>query len=346
MIGYVLRRLLWAVVLVFAMSLMTFVIFFIVPPEEQLVRRGPASIELSLRDAYDLGNLSVPAEYAEWVWTIASTRSLGESFADGVPVNDTLARAIPVTASLVAGGVLLFLLVAVPVGVVSALRPRSLVDRLAMVLVLIGISAHPAWIGLVLSYFFGFKWSVTPIGGYCDFVNPSSDCGGAVQWAHHLVLPWATFAILFAALYARMIRATILETLDEDYVRTARAKGATPARTLRAHVARNALFPIVTMLGMDVGLAFGGTVFVESVYGLPGVGRTALSAMARRDLPVLLGVVLFVTTVIAIMNLIVDVVCGWLDPRVRAATVRGRAMRVGPARFEARRGAVGTASTP
>ena len=176
MIGYVVRRLLWAVVLVLAMSLMTFVIFFVVAPEGTLVRRGPGSTEISLRDAYDLGNLPLPAEYAEWVWTVLSQRSLGVSFADGIPVNDVLARAIPVTGSLVTGGVLLFLLMAIPIGVVSALRPRSLVDRLGMVFVLMGISAHQAWTGLVLSYFFGFKWSITPIGGYCDFFNPSSEC--------------------------------------------------------------------------------------------------------------------------------------------------------------------------
>ena len=346
MFGYLVRRAFWALVLVLAMSLVTFVIFFVVAPEGTLVRRGPGSTEISLRDAYELGNLPVPAEYAQWIWHVVSARSLGESFVEGDAVNAILGRAIPVTASLVAGGVLLFLLIAIPVGVISALLPRSLIDRLAMILVLVGISAHPAWIGLVLSYFFGFKWSITPINGYCDFINPSSYCGGAVEWASHLILPWVTFAILFAALYARMIRASILETLDEDYVRTARAKGATPARALRVHVARNALFPVVTMLGMDVGLAFGGTVFVETVYGLPGVGRTALTAMTRRDLPVLLGVVLFVTTAIALANLIVDLVCGWLDPRIRGGEGRARTPRAERTRLESAGRAVGTPSTP
>src|SRR5439155_8903875 len=154
-----------------------------------------------------------------------------------------VAESAPVTASLVFGGAIVWLLIAIPIGVLSALRPRSLLDRLAMIGVLIGISAHPIWIGLIFAYFFGYKWSgIThlPISGYCDFFNPSGDCGGPVQWAQHLVLPWLTFAILFAAVYVRMIRANVMETLNEDYVRTARAKGAPEWLVMRSHVLRNA----------------------------------------------------------------------------------------------------------
>ena len=122
-----------------------------------------------------------------------------------------------------------------------------------MVFVLIGISAHPVWIGLIFAYIFGFKlgWYADP--GYCDVINPSTDCGGPVQWACHMILPWITFAILFAALYVRMIRANVIEAMNEDYVRTARAKGAPEWRVMRSHVLRNALLPVVTMLGMDIG---------------------------------------------------------------------------------------------
>ena len=144
-----------------------------------------------------------------------------------------------------------------------------------MVGVLVGISAHPVWIGLLFAYFFGFKLGWFPITGYCDFINPSGTCGGPVQWAYHLFLPWCTFAILFAAVYARMIRANVMETLNEDYVRTARAKGAPEWLVMRSHVLRNALLPVVTMLGMDIGIALGGAIFTESVYGLPGLGKTA-----------------------------------------------------------------------
>lgn len=322
MLGFVVRRLLWAALLVVVISLFAFVLFFVVPPETTQIGRGIAAEDLSLRGAYGLERSSLPVEYLEFVWAVVGERSLGESFVTHRPVADILGAALPVTLSVVGGGALLFLLVAVPVGILSAVRQRSLFDRLAMLVVLIGVSAHPAWIGLILSYFFGSKWGITPIAGYCDFFNPSLDCGGPREWASHLLLPWATFAALFAALYARMIRATVLETLDEDFVRTARAKGAPRRAVLRSHVLRNAMIPVVTMLGMDVGLAFGGTVFVEQVFGLPGIGRIAVQALARRDLPVIMGVVLTVTVAVALLNMIVDILYAWLDPRVRVGRSR------------------------
>ena len=141
-----------------------------------------------------------------------------------------------------------------------------------MVFVLIGISAHPVWIGLILSYVVGFKLGWTPITGYCDFFNPSTGCGGPVQWAWHMILPWITFAVLFAALYVRMIRANVMEASGEDYVRTARAKGAPEHVVIRSHILRNALLPVVTMLGMDIGVALGGAIFTETIFALPGLG--------------------------------------------------------------------------
>jgi peptide/nickel transport system permease protein len=208
------------------------------------------------------------------------------------------------------------------VGILSALRPRSLLDRAGMVFVLVGVSAHPVWIGLIFSYFFGYKLRNfpihTPIAGYAPILNPApGQPGGVVQWAYHLILPWCTFAILFAALYARMIRANVMETLNEDFVRTARAKGAPEGRVMRSHVLRNALLPVVTMLGMDIGLALGGAIFTEQVYTLPGLGRTAILAIQSYDLTVVQGVVIFATLSIIIFNLIVDLLYAWIDPRIR-----------------------------
>ena len=186
-----------------------------------------------------------------------------------------------------------------------------------MIFVLIGISAHPVWIGLILAYVFGYKLEWTPITGYCDFVNPSTDCGGPVQWAYHMILPWTTFAILFAALYVRMIRANVMEALGEEYVRTARAKGAPEWVVMRSHVLRNAMLPVVTMLGMDIGVALGGAIFTESVFSLPGLGQTALQGVTQFDLPIVQGVVVFATCGIIIFNLIVDILYAWIDPRIR-----------------------------
>jgi peptide/nickel transport system permease protein len=186
-----------------------------------------------------------------------------------------------------------------------------------MVGVLIGISAHPVWIGLLAAYFGGFKLHLFPISGYCDLFAPSGDCGGPVQWAYHLILPWATFAVLYAATYVRMIRAYVMETLSEDYVRTARAKGAAEPRVLRQHVMRNALLPVVTILGMDIGLALGGAFFTETVYGLPGLGKLAVGAIDNVDLATTQGVVVFATLSVLVFNLVVDTLYAWVDPRIR-----------------------------
>ena len=186
------------------------------------------------------------------------------------------------TASLVFGGAVLWMMIGLVVGVFSALKPRSLIDRVAMIFVLIGVSAHPVWIGLIFSYFFGYKLGITPIANYANFFGAPADSGlpgGPWQWFYHLILPWCTFAILFAALYVRMIRANVMETMNEDYVRTARAKGAPENRVLSRHVLRNALLPVVTMLGMDIGLALGGAIFTETVYQLPGLGRISILAI-------------------------------------------------------------------
>jgi peptide/nickel transport system permease protein len=317
-LAYVVRRLLWALVLLFALTLVTYVLFFVLPTDPARFRRGLATESTDIRQAFNLQG-SIVTEYGQFVWNAFVHGSLGRSFASRRDVTSMLVDAAPVTASVIAGGTILFLGAALLVGVVSALRPRSVVDRAGMVFILVGVSVHPVWIGLVLSYFLGSKWQVTPIAGYCELVSPpaGSTCGGPYQWAYHLLLPWITFAILFAALYARMIRAGVLEAYDEDYVRTARAKGARELRVLRAHVLRNALLPVVTMIGMDVGVAFGGSLFIEQVYGLPGLGRLAVTSLARRDLPPVVGVVLLVTVTIVVANLLVDLLYALIDPRVR-----------------------------
>ena len=188
--------------------------------------------------------------------------------------------------------------------------------------VLIGVSAHPVWIGLILAYFLGYKAGLFPISGYCDLINPDTDCGGPAQWAWHLALPWMTFAFLFTANYVRMIRANTMEAMNDDYVRTARAKGAPEWIVMRTHVLRNAMLPVVTMLGMDIGLVLGGAIFTETVFSLPGLGRTALQAVTTFDLPTVQGIVVFgtvATFAVIVCNLIVDLLYAVIDPRIRLA---------------------------
>jgi peptide/nickel transport system permease protein len=173
----------------------------------------------------------------------------------------------------------------------------------------------------MFSYFGGYRWRVAPIGGYCNLFDTdvSLRCAGPIPWAHHLLLPWFTLALLFAALYTRMVRASVLETLREDHVRTAWAKGASGLQVLRSHVLRNALLPIVTMLGMDLGVALSFSFFVELAFGLPGLGTESITALRRRDLPVIVGVTLTGAAAIVILTTLVDMAYGLLDPRVRTS---------------------------
>jgi len=322
-IRFLVRRLLWAIVLFLAATILTYVIFFVIPADPAALSAGHGATAQDVATIRHHLHLDEPVyeQYGRWVWNLVGHQSLGESFVNGQSVNGIVGRAAPVTASIVVGGAVFWLLLAIPIGVASAYRPRSLVDRAGMAFVLVGISAHPVWIGLVLSYVFGYKLRATPISGYCDFFNPSTaaSCGGPVDWAYHLILPWATFALLFAALYVRLIRAAVIETMNEDYVRTARAKGASERRVLLAHVLRNAMLPVVTILGLDTGIALGGAIFTERVYGLPGLGRELLQAYDRVDLPVITGVVVFAATCVIVVNLVVDVLYAVLDPRIRLA---------------------------
>jgi peptide/nickel transport system permease protein len=323
MFRYLVRRVLWALLLFIVITFVTFVIFFMGPQDPARAQCGgdQASRACLLLATEKLG-LDKPlyVQYGKFLDRLIIHRSLGQSYATGQSINQTIKDAAPVTASLVFGGVVLWMLIGLMVGVYSALKPRSLLDRSAMIFVLIGVSAHPVWIGLIFEYFFGVKWKVTPIANYANFFGAPSDSGlpgGPWQWFYHLILPWCTFAILFAALYVRMIRANVMETLNEDFVRTARAKGAPERRVLVSHVLRNAMLPVVTMLGMDIGVGLGGAIFTETVYQLPGLGRTLVTAVGNNDFATVQGVVVFATIAILFFNLVVDVLYAWIDPRIR-----------------------------
>src|SRR6476659_4782241 len=318
---FVARRTLWAIFLFVSVTFVTYVIFFVAPNDPAKLAAGKAATPEQVKQVAQYLNLDEPVwkQYGLWMKQLVFEQSLGRSFVNREDVNDIIIRAAPVTASLVFGGAILWLLVSIPIGVYSALRPRSLIDRSAMIFVLIGISAHPVWIGLILSFVCGSYLGITPISGYCDLVNPAigAECGGPVEWAYHMILPWCTFALLFAALYVRLIRANVMETMSEDYVRTARAKGVAEHTVLRSHILRNSMLPIVTILGLDIALALGGAVFTETIFNLPGLGRQVIVAYEKTDLPVIVGVVVFSTVVIILFNLIVDCLYAVLDPRIR-----------------------------
>lgn len=319
MLRYLIRRILWAMVLFLVITIVTYVIFFIIPVNPAKLACGQRATDTCIKNAQHTLGLDRPiyVQYAKFMDRLVIHHNLGKSFVTRQSVNKTVLAAAPVTASLVFGGALLWLMISIPIGVLSALRPRSLLDRVSMLFVLIGISATPIWTGLIFSYVFGFRLGWTPITGYCDFVNPSTDCGGPVQWAYHLILPWITFAIFFAALYVRLIRASVMEVYNEDYVRTARAKGASEKRVVLSHVLRNALLPVVTILGLDIGVALGGAIFTETIYSLPGLGQTSLGSIQSFDLPITQGIVIFATLSIITFNLVIDLLYSVIDPRIR-----------------------------
>jgi peptide/nickel transport system permease protein len=350
-IWFVLRRLGVAVVLVWIVSVITFVLYVKVPED-------PASFLLDIQKAtpgqiaearHALGvDQPLTTQYGKYVWR-ALHGDLGVSWATvnfstgettGHPVGPMVWDAAKVTGALVAGGLVLMLLIAIPLGTLAATRPRSWVDRLSVALGLAAISTHPLVVGLLLQLFVGNRWGIAPPTGYCPLIGeapapPSpglagggldATCGGPYDWASHLILPWITFALFFVALYMRVARARMLEVLEEPYIRTARAKGASETRVIRAHALRNGISPIVTMIGMDAGMAIGIAMYVEVVFALPGLGRTTVLALGSQngiDLPVVLGVTLAAAATIIVLNLVVDLILFAVDPRITRAGFRG-----------------------
>jgi peptide/nickel transport system permease protein len=220
-----------------------------------------------------------------------------------------------VTASLTIGAAFFWLLIGIPIGVLSAIRPRSALDRVAMGAALVGISAPVYWLGLVALFLFASDIGKLHLfGGAGSYVPLTQDPGG---WFSSLILPWFVLAAAFAAFYARMVRGNLIEVLGEDYIRTARAKGLAERRVILRHGLRAALTPVVTLAGLDIGILLGGAVLTETVFNIPGVGRFAYDSIVNSDLPAIQGTVLFGAIFIIVANLIVDIAYAFLDPRVR-----------------------------
>jgi peptide/nickel transport system permease protein len=325
MLRYVVRRLLWVVVLLFAISILSFLMFFLLPgdPAAQAVPKGATPETLALirhRMGLDLpvykqylnflhGPDLIGAGHASGV--LNWPPNLGWSFRNQEPVLNTILDRLPVTASLTIGSAFFWLLIGIPIGVQAALRPRSLRDRAAMGFALFGVSVPVFLVGIGLLYVFYFKLGWAPPPKYVPFGdNP-------LQWANQLLLAWITIAVGTAALYTRMVRGNMLEVAGEDYVRTARAKGLTERKVVVKHILRSSLTPVVTMLGLDIGVLLGGAIVTERVFGLPGVGATTVQAIIDNDLPVIQGVVLFAAFFVVMFNLVVDIFYAVLDPRVR-----------------------------
>jgi peptide/nickel transport system permease protein len=321
MAQFLIRRIFWAIFLFFVATIITYLIFWVIPSDPAALAAGRSATPADIARVRHFLHLDEPIwkQYLRFVWQLVRHGDLGRSFVNRESVRTIIGKDAPVTAALVFGGAALWLAISIPIGILSALRPRSVMDRVTMTFVLIGISAHPVWIGLIFSYVFGYKLGLTPIAGYCNFFpgTVGAQCEGPLNWAYHLILPWCTFMILYAALYVRLIRANVMETFNEDYVRTARAKGASQGRVMVQHVLRNSMLPVVTILGMDLGLALGGAIFTEGIFNLPGLGHEIIQAYGRADLPLITGIVVFSTIAVIVFNLLIDVTYGFLDPRIR-----------------------------
>ena len=318
--SYLVRRLLWVVVVLLVITGVTFAIFFLMPPVNPAVMfagKQPTP-ELIAQVKHEFG-LDKPAwqQYGLFVKHVFlgdryGWPGLGFSFVTRASVRSQIGARVVVTASLAFGAALLWLLLGVPIGVLSAVKEGSLSDRLSMGLALFFVSAPVFVTGLLFLWLFWFKLGVAAGTGY----YPASQYG-LFTWLNHMLMPWIVLALVEAAWYARMTRAGLLETMNEDYIRTARAKGLPERTVIFKHGLRASLVPVVTMFGMDLGLLFGGAIIVETVFNLQGIGQWAVQSVFTGDLPVILAVTLVASFAITIMNVIVDVVYVYLDPRVR-----------------------------
>jgi peptide/nickel transport system permease protein len=343
---YVVRRALSGLLMLFAMTILTFTFFRLIPLPTGCVvlpcGPGTHTTDKQLREAaHRLGtDRPVPVQYAKFVWRIVRHGSFGPSWIHG-STDSAIRAAAPRTFSVLIGGAALLFLLAIPLGTISAFRAQEVIDRLVLAFSVVGIALHPFIVGLFLTKFFSDYTHLTPHSGYCHFLsappapppNPyappgppvAPPCAGPLHWAHHLILPWLTFALFFLPLYTRMIRARVLETLDAQHVSAARAKGASERRILRAHVLRPALLPLATMIGMDLGGALMAAIYVETIYGLGGFGSLMLNAIAGQgaafgyDLPLVAALFFVIAAAAIVLNLVVDLLYGWLDPRVRLA---------------------------
>jgi dipeptide transport system permease protein len=318
---FLIRRIFWAIFLFFVATIITYLIFWVIPADPAQLAAGKSATPADIARVRHFLHLDEPIwrQYLRFVWQLVRHGSLGNSFVNRQSVDSIIGKDAPVTASLVFGGAVLWLSLSLPVGIISALRPRSIMDRVTMTLVLIGISAHPVWIGLIFSYVFGYKLGLTPIAGYCNFFpgTVGAQCEGPVNWAYHLILPAIVLGTIPLAVIARQTRSAMLEVLSEDYVRTARAKGLSPLRVIGIHALRNALIPVITTIGLQVGVLMAGAILTETIFSWPGVGKWMVDSVFKRDYTVIQGGLLLIAAIIMFVNLIVDLLYGLINPRIR-----------------------------
>ncbi len=337
-LGYALRRLGVSLALLWLLTVIVFWLGHSIPadPAFFLVTPGHATPQQIARARHELGvDQPIVVQYLRYLWhaldgdlgvswAIQGT-STGAGTSGNAHVGATVIRAAAVTGSVIAGGAIILTLLAVPLAALSASHPRTPLDRAILAFAIFGIATHPVVVGALLQKYLAGPGHGLPRYGYCNLLG-GRGCGGPFDWATHLLLAWFSFALLFLALYVRVLRARLVEVLSEAYITVARAKGASEARILTHHALRNAIAPVMTMLGMDIGVAVGVTIYLEKVYSLPGLGTLlagALGGQVGYDLPIILGVAIVVGVAIIVLNLFVDLLYPVVDPTLRKSETAG-----------------------
>jgi peptide/nickel transport system permease protein len=318
MTRYIIRRLLWGVVLLVLVLALLFVIFRILPTADPAKLRAGRiqNPKIIAEIRHDLGlDKSLPAQFWIYIKGIFLHFNLGYSYYSNAPVKELIFNRLPATVSLALGGAIIWLFAGLSVGIISARRAGSKLDRASMGTALVLVSAPEYWLGLLMLFFFA-----SDIGKIHIFPGAGSYVGLTAEpskWFTSLIMPWLVVAAGTAAIYARLLRGSLIETMGEDYIRTARAKGLSERRVVLRHGLRSAINPIVTVLGVDIAVLLGSSVLVETVFDIPGIGRLNYVAITHSDFPITQGTVLFAAMFVILANIIVDIAYAYLDPRVR-----------------------------
>jgi peptide/nickel transport system permease protein len=313
MARFIVRRVIAMVAVLFAISVITFLIFNVIPngdPAYRLAGKSPTPDTLAaIRRTWGFDK-PIPVQYVKTMQQVVTGDLI--SYTNNVNVMNEIVKGFPRTLSLAIGAGLLWMFVAVVLGLYTAVKAGRFADRFLTVLALIGISMPVFWVGALMNYYVGFKWGIFPNGSYVEITkNP-------LQWAYHLIMPWTALSILFIGFYSRVLRSNVLDTMSDDYVRTARAKGISERRILLRHVLRNSIIPIVTLFGLDFGAVVGGgAILTEVVFDLQGVGQYAAESIGQLDIPPVLAITMFGSFFVVMSNTVVDIVYAALDPRIR-----------------------------
>ena len=318
MATYIVRRILWGIVLLLAVSAITFIFFNVFPSADPATLRAGrnASPAIIHYIRHELGlDRSVPVQFFNYMKNIFLHFNFGYSFYTGASVLSLIKDRLPATISLAMGGAIIWLMLGIPVGILSAIKRGSVLDRLAMGVALVFVSMPVFWLGLVVLFLFA-----QDIGRFHVLPGANTYTGLTVdpwKWFTSLIMPWFVLAATSAAVYSRVLRGSLIEAMGEDYIRTARAKGLRERRVIFRHGVRSAITPVVTIFGLDLGALLGGAVITETVFNIPGIGRLNLDAINHSDFPIVQGTVILATLFIVVANILVDIAYAYLDPRVR-----------------------------